>query len=533
MNIRELSIAATFAVCFTSFVPVAGSDTLGDPNIKCGTPAILELLGKRGKIVSYRLDSLRCSVLSAQKHFRVHYDSTGYNAPRMDDLDRNNIPDYIDSTLVYLEHAWDIQVNQLGYRPPKNDGGTGGGEEIDIYVKNFGTGGYAVTYPDLIENGTSSAYIVIDNDYQEIQYASKGYPALRVTTAHEFFHVIQFAYRLELNQLIWWMEQSATWMEDRIWDDVNDYLIYLQYFFPNAGRYSLDSGSIAGNFMYGAVVWPMYLSHRFGDQVIRNAWETFATTSSFKISSLDPVIPGGLNAALNEFGVWNYFTRERAADGQFYPDARLFDYIMNMDLSSAANPAQDSLSTRNLTSNYIEFLFLGGWNGKDALQVDVSASSGRIHENSLIFYNTPSDFRIHPFTQQKAIIPLEKAWNRAILVTTCVNSTDPGGRFGFSADWTPYTGVESQPQIAFSLENAVPNPFNPSTAIRFVLPEKGNVRIQAYNVHGQKIADIFNGELTAGEKRVLWKPAGLSGGVYLINVTTSFGVRNTKVLFLK
>ncbi|MHB9027604.1 MAG: MXAN_6640 family putative metalloprotease, partial [Candidatus Latescibacterota bacterium] len=475
MSVRGLYITVAVAVCFVGFGYAAGFDTSAGPDIKCGTPAVLELLGKRGKIASYRMDNLACSALSAQKHFRVHYDTTGYHAPLKADMNRNNVPDFIDSTLVYVEHAWDIQVNQLGYRPPKSDGGAGGGDEIDIYVRNFGSGGYAVTYPDRMDNGTSSAYIIIDNDYQETQYGSKGYAALRVTTAHEFFHGIQFGYTANMS-LIWWMEQSATWMEDRIWNDVNDYMTYLQYFFPNASKYSLDSGSIAGNFMYGAVVWPMYLANRFGDKVVRDGWEVFAGSSNYKLSGLDPIIPGGLNAALNEFGVWNYFTRERAVDGWFYPDAHLFQHTMNMDLSAAANPARDSLLTRNFTSSYIEFLFLGGWNGKDALQVQSSTENGRIHENSLILYNTPSDFRIHRFTQQDATIPLEKSWNRAILVTTCVNPVDPGGRFRFSADWTPFSGVESQPQYAFSVRDAVPNPFNPATTIRFVLPGKGNVQ---------------------------------------------------------
>jgi hypothetical protein len=421
----------------------------------------------------------------------------------------------------------------MGYRPPKNDGGAGGGDEIDIYVKNFGSGGYAVTYPDRMENGVSSAYIVIDNDYKEMQYGSKGYAALRVTTAHEFFHVIQFGYRLELNQLIWWMEQSATWMEDRIWDDVNDYTTYLQYYFPNAGKYSLDSGSIAGNFMYGAVVWPMYLANRFGDKVVRDGWEVFAGSSNYKLSGLDPIIPGGLGAALNEFGVWNYFTRERAANGRFYPDAHLFQYVMNMNISAAANPARDSLLTKSYTSSYIEFLFLGDWNGKDALKIQSSAGSGRLHENSLIFYNTPSDFHIHRFAEQDAVIPLEKSWNRAILVSTCVNPMDPGGRFRFSADWTPLVEVESPPQYAFSVRNALPNPFNPATSIRFILPEKANVQIRIFSISGQKIADLFHGEMTAGEKQVLWKPVGLSGGVYLVQVSTPFGTQTTKVLFLK
>jgi len=351
-----------------------------------------------------------------------------------------------------------------------------------------------------------------------------------VTTAHEFFHVIQFGYTYNMS-LIWWMEQSAVWMEDRIWDDVNDYLAYLKDFFYYSKSYPIDSND--GNYKYGAVLWPMYLTRKFGDGVIRAAWETLASAAHNRITNFDEVIPGGLNAALNEFGVWNYFTRERAPDGQFYPDGRLFQYVMNMDCSAAANPARDSLLTRSFTSNYAELLFLGGWNAKDGLRVQVNPENGRTHENSLIFYNTPSDISIRRLAQPDNLIPLEKSWSRAILVTTCVNAVDPDGQFHFRADWAPLTGVGNSPLSAFSCHGAFPNPFNPATTIRFTLPETGTVRIEAYNIRGQRTADIFHGEMTAGEKTALWKPENLSGGVYFIHITTPFGTRVAKVLFLK
>ena len=46
-----------------------------------------------------------------------------------------------------------------------------------------------------------------------------------MTAAHEFFHAVQFAYDAADDQ--WFMESTATWMEDEIYDDVNDNLQYL------------------------------------------------------------------------------------------------------------------------------------------------------------------------------------------------------------------------------------------------------------------------------------------------------------------
>ena len=94
----------------------------------------------------------------------------------------------------------------------------------------------------------------------------------------------------------------------------------------------LPIDSIEGNFEYGAVIWPMYLAKRFGDPIIRNLWETMAVAPNPGISCFNDVIPIGLGAALNEFGVWNYFTNKRANTVDFYPDGNLFPYTVLVDL---------------------------------------------------------------------------------------------------------------------------------------------------------------------------------------------------------
>ena len=50
--------------------------------------------------------------------------------------------------------------------------------------------------------------------------ASQPINALRVTAAHEFFHAIQFAY--DVKEDLWFMEGSATWVEDEVYDSIND-----------------------------------------------------------------------------------------------------------------------------------------------------------------------------------------------------------------------------------------------------------------------------------------------------------------------
>ena len=71
-----------------------------------------------------------------------------------------------------------------------------------------------------------SAYCVVDDDFDPAQYpAATGEQALAVTAAHEFFHAVQFGY--DWREDLWFMEGTAAWVEDEVYDDVNENVLYL------------------------------------------------------------------------------------------------------------------------------------------------------------------------------------------------------------------------------------------------------------------------------------------------------------------
>jgi flagellar hook assembly protein FlgD len=49
-----------------------------------------------------------------------------------------------------------------------------------------------------------------------------------------------------------------------------------------------------------------------------------------------------------------------------------------------------------------------------------------------------------------------------------------------------------------------PNPFNPATTIRFILPQASDVTLDIYNAAGQKIRTLATGRMEAGEHNVRW-----------------------------
>ena len=69
------------------------------------------------------------------------------------------------------------------------------------------------------------------------------------------------------------------------------------------------------------------------------------------------------------------------------------------------------------------------------------------------------------------------------------------------------------------LEN-YPNPFNPSTTIKFSLPQRANVSLKIYNLLGQEVVQLTDGIYGAGTHSIEWYSGNLSSGVYFCRLET-------------
>lgn len=70
----------------------------------------------------------------------------------------------------------------------------------------------------------------------------------------------------------------------------------------------------------------------------------------------------------------------------------------------------------------------------------------------------------------------------------------------------------------YSLEQNYPNPFNPSTIIKYGLPENSNVKIEIFNMIGQRYSMLVNTEKSAGFYETTWDASNLPSGIYLIRI---------------
>jgi hypothetical protein len=86
---------------------------------------------------------------------------------------------------------------------------------------------------------------------------------------------------------------------------------------------------------------------------------------------------------------------------------------------------------------------------------------------------------------------------------------------------------------AFSLEQNYPNPFNPSTTIQYALPRRSHVTLAVFNVLGQKVLDLVNGEIGAGSHEVQFNAGQLSSGVYFYRLQAGEFVQAKSLIVLR
>lgn len=305
--------------------------TDNEPPTKCGTRLLAELENDRALLDAETRSELDARLANIQApgnstyttaHFRIEYATSGPDAPTPTDLaPQNGVPDFVEWTGAACEQAWATEVGQLGYTAPE--------------IANGQNARYPVTYQAQDAYGYTTVIsglqtqIVLHPSYEGFPFNQDpdgdAVGALRVTVAHELKHAIQWMYSpwTEGN----WIELDATWMEDVVFDQVDDYVNFIRgpgspFTAPSLPLFLGNSAS------YEDCNWETYLAATLGYDHLRAFWERrrdFAGESVL-LSWQQNFDAAGTSIAgvWRDYVAWNFASGEHAVPGYGYEEAAAY-----------------------------------------------------------------------------------------------------------------------------------------------------------------------------------------------------------------
>lgn len=230
--------------------------------------------------------------------------------------------------------SYDTIVGTMRYRAPRKDGSRGNHPglprtrgKLDVYLANLGADGiygYAAPEDDPAATSdgnpyTSTGYLVLDNDYEEFGCAPSA--CRRVTAAHELYHVVQYAF--DNNENLWFMESTATWVEEQVFDAINDNRGYLETSPLTRPERTLDRVDSERGFLYGGWIFHEFLGQRLGRQVVRQAWYHAGKRGVGWRGGMKRALAANdadLSWAFTGFSGNNLFPKQAYSEGWTYPD---------------------------------------------------------------------------------------------------------------------------------------------------------------------------------------------------------------------
>jgi len=404
----------------------------------CGTRAILEAIhnwkrlgaNTRAKLTTFfQRPTNQRTHPSASGRFLIHYDVSGFHAVSTSDADGNGIPDYVDFTATTFDDVWIREIEELGYREPPDDGDG----VYDVHIQQLGLQGvYGLAFA--AGGFTSSSYIQIDNDYTDNIFLTRGSDGLQVTAAHEFFHAIQFAYFAPFDAA-WWQELTATWMEDVIYDDVNDYYQYQPFFFQSPET-SLDESGLQP---FAASIFGHHLQQAYGTETIKETWESLGTRTPTKydILDIDVALPGGFASVLPRFVVWNYLTDTRHVAG-YYDEGTEYGEVSPAIITPVSGiTVAGSKRIGHLASTYI---LIKTSNLSGGLQVSFSLEAGSTYEVVMMLFRGGGP-EVVPLAGTDVTIANVSKYDEVVFIPISTSTT--GSRFDIGYSVLNSTSVSS------------------------------------------------------------------------------------------
>ena len=209
----------------------------------------------------------------------------------------------------------------------------------------------------------------------------------------------------------------------------------------------------------------------------------------------------------------------QAADMNGDSEINVLDIVSIVNVILGGRSSDATSATMNITNDTVS---ISGNGFIGAIQMTLSHGAG---------------FSID-LTDDAMVADYRTSGNTTTLIVVAPNSDEIFTAYGdFTVEETLVASgngyVPLSTPASFTLSAAYPNPFNPSTSLDMTIPSEGYVSIQAYNLVGQVVGTIAEGNMSAGTHSFAWDASDLSSGVYLIKAEYAGSVATQKVMLLK
>jgi len=462
-------------------------------------------------------------------HFRFFYAVDGNNAVE-------NV-DYVITMGIIFEEVWSFHVDTMGFdQPPVNSDGL-----YEVRIENLPSFyfGYAVA---IGSSSSCNSYIKMRNSYSASQFNDHTEEEnIKVTAVHEFFHAIQFDYNCHaLDHSLWFLEATAVWSEDELYDDINDLYRYMPTWFSNPDKPIYESS----NHMYGSFIFFQYIDeHLGGSNTIRECWERsrdFAdpgqdVTYDAIDSALDPH-GSSFEDAYNRMRIANrILSNDLDADPYTYEEAEGYRTVISPWGSIHGPPEQAFVyqkgnieTVNNLPLGLYESLYYS-LTTESPVKVTTTTSKGEIHLSSIIKHNGSDQWTVRSGNELNIDPEIGIAW-----ISLTISAI---GREHSDWDWS--LQISDGYSEDFTSFSPYPNPsFGEIISMDLQVITGQTIKTSVFDILGHEVWSQSNEFIEPSVMTLKWNGINnggraVSNGVYYFLVKGNHHKSTHKVVYLK
>jgi hypothetical protein len=350
------------------------------------------------------------------------------------------------------------------------------------------------------------------------------------------------------------MESLATFMEDEVFDEIDDNHGFLSCL-TNSPYKTLTT--FDGCHEYGAFLWPTWLSENYGHDLTRRVQECAGTNGIFSCLERELNTAGTtFEDAFAEFWTWNFYTGVRD-DGRHYQEGSAYEHLVAYDRAVSIYPALDQHPTASFRPEALGTSVLRlrpglGGEGVLTLKFDGPSSTQRVvliqkmaGEN--VFLEHYMNLELDPESASGSGLTGELEvpnWDESEYAHLFVimNRSLGSGTFDYSVDAEVFedaAGVGDPLYVrTVVLDQNEPNPFHRFTQIRYALTEPGPVRLEIFDAAGRVVRTLVDATQQEGVYTVSWDGRDNPGervepGVYFYRVQTGASSDSRKMIVLR